>query len=116
MPMPLFWPTMACVLQQLLAVLPRYHYQKPLRVGLTGTKTISNAYVGGQIRMGTVWDPFGENSADLGPDWWQTLAHELAHYLLFLPDDYLGFKDEIALWHDQLSRQFHDIFFRSGVQ
>ena len=68
-----------------------------VRVGLTGTKTISNAYAGGQIRMGTVWDPFGENNADLGPDWWQTLAHELAHYLLFLPDDYLGFKDEIAL-------------------
>ncbi len=47
--------------------------------------------------MGTVWDPFGESSTDLGPDWWQALAHELAHYLLFLPDDYLGFKDEDSL-------------------
>ncbi len=75
--------------------------QKPLsetvRVGLTGTKVISNAYVNSQIRMGTVWDPFGESSTDLGPDWWQAMAHELAHYLFFLPDDYLGFKDEDSL-------------------
>ena len=64
---------------------------------VTSTKVISNAYVNSQIKMGTVWDPFGENSTDLGPDWWQALAHELAHYLLFLPDDYLGFKDEDSL-------------------
>jgi hypothetical protein len=64
---------------------------------LSETKVISNAYTNNQIRMGTVWDPFGENTADLGPDWWQALAHELAHYLLFLPDNYLGFKDENVL-------------------
>ncbi len=68
-----------------------------VRTGLTGTKVISNAYVNSQIKMGTVWDPFGESNTDLGPDWWQALAHELAHYLLFLPDDYLGFKDENSL-------------------
>jgi hypothetical protein len=64
---------------------------------LSETKVISNAYSNNQIRMGTVWDPFGEYTADLGPDWWQALAHELSHYLLFLPDNYLGFKDEDVL-------------------
>jgi hypothetical protein len=68
-----------------------------VKVAPTGTKVISNAYVNNQIKMGTVWDPFGESSTDLGPDWWQALAHELAHYLLFLPDDYLGFKDGDSL-------------------
>ncbi len=68
-----------------------------VKVAPTGTKVISNAYVNSQIKMGTVWDPFGESSTDLGPDWWQALAHELAHYLLFLPDDYLGFKDGDSL-------------------
>ena len=61
------------------------------------TKVITNAYLGGQVRMGTVWDPFGENTAELGEEWWRALAHELAHYLLFLPDNYLGFKDEDVL-------------------
>ncbi len=64
-----------------------------VKISPTETKVISNAYSNNQIRMGTVWDPFGEYTADLGPDWWQALAHEFAHYLLFLPDNYLGFKD-----------------------
>jgi hypothetical protein len=64
---------------------------------LSETKVISNAYTNNQIRMGTVWDPFGEYTADLGPDWWQALAHELSHYLLFLPDNYLGFKEDNVL-------------------
>ncbi len=49
-------------------------------------------YTPGQIRMGTSWDPYGENTADLGEEWSRALAHELAHYLLFLPDNYLGIK------------------------
>ena len=61
---------------------------------LTGTKVITTAYTDNQIRMGTVWDPFGEHTGDLGTDWWQALAHEFAHYLFFLPDNYLGFDDE----------------------
>ncbi len=64
---------------------------------LTETKVISDAYQKNQIRMGTVWDPFGENTSDLGPNWWQALAHEFAHYLFFLPDNYLGFKDDNTL-------------------
>ncbi|MCB8928748.1 MAG: LamG domain-containing protein, partial [Ardenticatenaceae bacterium] len=52
-------------------------------------------YLPGQIRMGTSWDPYGENIADLGEDWTRALAHELSHYLLFLPDNYLGVEDGI---------------------
>ena len=64
---------------------------------ISETKVISNAYTNNQIRMGTVWDPFGEYTADLGTDWWQALAHEFAHYLFFLPDNYLGFNDDEVL-------------------
>jgi len=52
--------------------------------------TLPNAYLPGQIRMGPVWDPFGQNSAELTQDWQRALAHELAHYLLYLPDNYMG--------------------------
>ncbi|MCO5189254.1 MAG: FG-GAP-like repeat-containing protein [Anaerolineae bacterium] len=54
-----------------------------------------DAYFPGQIRMGTSWDPYGEHTADLGVDWSRALAHELAHYLLFLPDNYLGIENGI---------------------
>ena len=58
---------------------------------LTGTTRIEpNAYTRGQVRMGVTWDPFGENTSDLGEQWWRALAHELGHYLLFLPDNYVG--------------------------
>ena len=56
------------------------------------TKAVAVAYVPGQVRMGTTWDPFGEEAGDLSEQWWRALAHELAHHLFFLPDDYLGFK------------------------
>ncbi|HSH02404.1 MAG TPA: hypothetical protein VLL52_07780, partial [Anaerolineae bacterium] len=54
------------------------------------TGVITNAYRPGIIRMGSNWDPFGENQADLTQDWWRALTHELGHYLLFMPDNYLG--------------------------
>lgn len=57
-------------------------------IGLNGT--IPNAYWPGQIRMGSLWDPFGQSEAELRQDWWLAFAHELSHYLLFLPDNYLG--------------------------
>ena len=65
-------------------------------VVITGTNdinangTITNAYLPGQVTMGPIWDPFGENQFDLGQEWWRALAHELSHYLLFLPDNYVG--------------------------
>ena len=54
------------------------------------SETKPNAYLPGHIRMGPIWDPFGQSQAELTQDWWRTLAHELAHYLFFLPDNYLG--------------------------
>ncbi|MEM7130026.1 MAG: VCBS repeat-containing protein [Chloroflexota bacterium] len=60
-------------------------------VGITETKP--NAYLPGHIRMGPNWDPFGQSQAELTQDWWRTLTHELAHYLFFLPDNYLGVKE-----------------------
>ncbi len=53
---------------------------------------IPNAYQPGAVRMGPVWDPFGQSRADLGRDWWRAFAHELGHHLLFLPDNYLGYE------------------------
>ncbi len=60
-------------------------------IGLSGV--ITNAYGPGQIRMGPNWDPFGTNLTELNQDWQRALAHELAHYLLFLPDNYIGVQD-----------------------
>ncbi|MBW7882054.1 MAG: VCBS repeat-containing protein [Caldilineaceae bacterium] len=56
------------------------------------SRPIPNAYQPGQIRMGPAWDPFGEETSDLGEQWWRTLAHELAHHIFFLPDNYIGLK------------------------
>ncbi len=57
-------------------------------VGVSGV--ITNAYGPGQIRMGANWDPFGQSLAELSTDWQRAFAHELAHYLLYLPDNYIG--------------------------
>ncbi|MCO5204024.1 MAG: VCBS repeat-containing protein [Anaerolineae bacterium] len=66
-----------------------------LSAGGTATRTITGAYQNGQILMGPIWDPFGESTADIGDAWWRSLAHEFAHYLLFLPDSYLGFENDL---------------------
>jgi|LakMenEpi03Aug12_release.lakeMendotaPanAssembly.Ray.scaffolds.fasta_scaffold05296_10 hypothetical protein len=55
-------------------------------------KLMRAAYIPGQIQIGAAWDPFGEEAGDLSEQWWRALAHELAHHLLFLPDNYVGFK------------------------
>lgn len=47
----------------------------------------------GEIRIGTRWDRYG-GSRDSSDDWAHVLAHELAHYLLFLEDTYLGFDED----------------------
>ncbi len=62
-------------------------------IQITSTRSIT-AYFPGQIRMGTSWDPYGETTTDLGEDWTRALAHELSHYLLFLPDNYLGIDED----------------------
>jgi hypothetical protein len=52
------------------------------------TNTIE--YQPGQVRMGALWNRYGDRSGVLGEDWPRTLAHELGHYLFFLDDNYLG--------------------------
>jgi hypothetical protein len=47
-------------------------------------------YEPGQIRMGAVWNRFGEAAGQPGEDWPRAFAHELGHWALFLDEDYLG--------------------------
>jgi hypothetical protein len=47
-------------------------------------------YRAGQVRMGSLWNRFGEASGTLGEDWPRTLAHELGHYFFYLYDNYIG--------------------------
>ena len=64
---------------------------RPTSDVITATKVITDAFLPGQIRMGPAWDPYGENRAELTRDWQRALAHEFGHYLLYLPDNYLGY-------------------------
>lgn len=48
-------------------------------------------YQPGQVRIGAVWNRFGDPGVNLGEDWARALAHELGHYALYLDDNYLGF-------------------------
>jgi len=57
---------------------------------ITDPVTSTLTYEPGQVRMGAVWNRYGESTGNLGEDWPRTLAHELGHYLFFLDDDYLG--------------------------
>jgi subtilisin-like proprotein convertase family protein len=47
-------------------------------------------YDRGQIRMGATWNRYGDPVENERQDWQLALAHELAHYLLFQEDTYLG--------------------------
>ncbi len=58
---------------------------------ITDTTTLSTVVYGpGQVRMGAIWNRFGNASGNLSEDWPRTLVHELGHYLFFLEDNYLG--------------------------
>jgi hypothetical protein len=57
------------------------------------TKT-TITYAAGQIRMGSVWNRYGEAQGEIGEDWPRTLAHEIGHYALFLNDNYLGMSED----------------------
>ncbi|MFQ5613193.1 MAG: choice-of-anchor Q domain-containing protein [Anaerolineae bacterium] len=48
-------------------------------------------YAPGLVRIGAVWNRYGESTGNLGEDWPRALAHELGHYAFFLDDNYLGF-------------------------
>jgi hypothetical protein len=55
---------------------------------------LSIVYEMGQVRMGATWNQFGDPSENSRDDWQRALAHELAHYLLFEEDTYLGLNEE----------------------
>ncbi|NJN68619.1 MAG: VCBS repeat-containing protein [Chloroflexaceae bacterium] len=55
------------------------------------------SYEPGQVRMGSIWNRFGEATGNLSEDWPRTLAHELGHYCLFLDDNYLGLNEDGVL-------------------
>lgn len=55
------------------------------------TSNFPNVYAPGQVHMPRVWNRFGDPRQEVDGDWALTLAHELAHYLLFQDDNYLGF-------------------------
>ncbi len=57
---------------------------------ITDPLTTTVIYAPGQVRMGAVWNRYGEPNGNLGEDWPRTLAHELGHYVFFLDDNYLG--------------------------
>ncbi|GAB4196978.1 MAG: hypothetical protein OHK0022_14910 [Roseiflexaceae bacterium] len=54
-------------------------------------------YTPGQVRIGAVWNRYGDITAQLGDDWASTLAHELGHYALYLDDNYLGLDEQNRL-------------------
>jgi hypothetical protein len=47
-------------------------------------------YEPGMIHMGAIWNRYGNPSGNIGDDWALALAHEFAHYALYLEDNYLG--------------------------
>ncbi|NJO04409.1 MAG: VCBS repeat-containing protein [Chloroflexaceae bacterium] len=59
--------------------------------------TLGLSYGPGQVRMGAIWNRYGDAENVLGEDWPRTLAHELGHYALFLDDNYLGLDPESGL-------------------
>lgn len=50
----------------------------------------------GAIRIGPNWNRYG-NAQTIGNDWPRVLAHELAHYMLFLEDMYIGIEEQQGL-------------------
>ncbi len=58
-----------------------------------GDPTRPFVYEPGQVRIGAVWNRYGEANGTMGEDWPRTLAHELGHYALFLDDNYIGLDD-----------------------
>jgi hypothetical protein len=62
-----------------------------------GNIPISIRYLPGQIRMGATWNRRGDPGETGRLDWQLALAHELAHYLLFQEDTYLGLNEENLL-------------------
>ncbi|HSD82754.1 MAG TPA: LamG-like jellyroll fold domain-containing protein, partial [Anaerolineae bacterium] len=60
---------------------------------ITDPQRSNIAYTPGQVRMGAVWNRYGEPGGDIS-DWPLALAHELSHYLLYQEDVYLGLNED----------------------
>ncbi|MCB0164285.1 MAG: VCBS repeat-containing protein [Anaerolineae bacterium] len=58
---------------------------------ISPTQTIT--YSIGQVKMGSIWNRYGNPAQSIGVDWPVILAHELGHYLFFLEDSYLGLSE-----------------------
>ena len=56
---------------------------------LTLTAPVTVTVAPGAVRIGPTWNRYG-NVETIGEDWPRVLAHELAHYALFLEDTYIG--------------------------
>jgi hypothetical protein len=50
----------------------------------------------GEVRIGPTWNRYGD-AGPIGDDWPRVLAHEIAHYALFLEDTYLGLNAQVRL-------------------
>ncbi len=85
--------------------------------GMVVTKTVDIvdpdvSYFPGQIHMGATWNRYGNPGQSLGEDWPLVLAHELAHFFLFLDDTYLGLddNDQLIAVGDCLGSAMGDIY------
>ncbi len=67
---------------------------EPVSATLATGEVIPNGYLPGQVRMPREWNRFGNEGSTFGNDWALALAHELVHYILFIPDNYLGIDHE----------------------
>jgi len=55
------------------------------------------------VRLGAVWNRYGDTKGNLGEDWPRALTHELGHYLFYLDDNYLGVKDGVLTQVNKLA-------------
>jgi hypothetical protein len=63
-----------------------------------GDSSRAISYLPGQVRMGAMWNRYGDAEVgNLGDDWPAAFAHELGHYLLFLDDNYLTLQDNLLV-------------------
>lgn len=66
----------------------------PVSLRMTDPVSPVVTYGPGQVRIGAIWNRYGEAEGTLGDDWPRTLAHELGHYVFYLDDDYIGLNNQ----------------------
>ncbi|MEM7332825.1 MAG: FG-GAP-like repeat-containing protein [Chloroflexota bacterium] len=80
-----------------------------------GGQTYDEAYIPGQIRMGSVWNRFGNTNGTLGEDWPRALAHEFGHYAFYLLDNYLGINNNLLIETNCSGSAMTDAYFYSEL-